>query len=71
MAEPGVERKDVEAVPATDVRERLTELMGRAEHRNDRFLFTVHGRSTAALVSVRDFERLQSLDAEQPASSAA
>lgn len=59
MADTGTERKDgAEEVAATDVRERLTELMQRAAIAGERFVFTVHGKDTAVLIGMRDYEAL-------------
>lgn len=65
MVEPGIQRKPdiTEEVHATDVRDRLTELMNRANIGRERFLFTVHGKETAALIGMDDLERLRQLDA--------
>jgi prevent-host-death family protein len=70
MGEPGTARKDLELeeIAATDVRDRLTELMNRASFGGERFALTVHGQRKAALVSVRDLERLRELDL-QPAAA--
>lgn len=67
MTEQGAERKDIEEVPATDVRGRLTELMNRANIADQRFVFTVQGKPTAALVGMSDLERLRAMDAERAA----
>lgn len=66
MAEPGTESKDVglEEVAAAEVRDRLTELMNRANIANERIVLTRNGKQTAALVGIRDLERLRALDAE-------
>lgn len=61
MTETGAARKDEEVV-ATEVRDRLTELMNRACIGRERFVFTVHGKKTAALVGIDDLDRLRSLD---------
>lgn len=68
MGEPGAARKDLETeeVAATDVRDRLTELMQRASIAGERFALTVHGQRKAAIVPVRDLDRLRELDL-QPA----
>lgn len=65
MGEPGTERKDeaIEEVAATEIRDRLTELMNRAGYGNERITLTVHGKQTAALIGIRDLERLRAMDA--------
>ncbi len=68
MVESGAGRKDesveeVSEVTATEGRIRLTELMNRAGFQGERIVLTVHGRRVAALIGMKDFERLQTLDA--------
>lgn len=64
MGEPGTERKDeaVEEVAATEVRDRLTELMNRAGYGNERIVLTVHTKQVAALIGMTDLEKLRSTD---------
>lgn len=61
------ERKNdtAEEVAATDVRGRLTELMNRAAYNGARFIVTVHGKPSGAIVGVKDLERLRALDAAE------
>lgn len=65
MADVKPESKNAEAeeVAASDLRDRLTELMNRARYGGEQFILTTNGKPSAALVSMRDLERLRALDA--------
>jgi len=72
MPEQAVARKDdtdeLESVGVVDIQRRLSELMGRAGYGNERIVLTRGGKPTAALIGMRDLERLRQLDeAAQPA----
>jgi prevent-host-death family protein len=51
-----------ELVPVVDVQRRLSEMMNRAAFANERFVLTRNGKQTAALIGIRDLERLRTLD---------
>jgi prevent-host-death family protein len=53
---------DVEAIPVSDVQARLSELVNRAGFANERIVLTRHGKQTAALIGLKDLERLRSMD---------
>ncbi len=54
---------DEHEVNVGEARARLTELMNRAAFRDERIVLTVHGRRVAALIGMKDFERLPARDA--------
>lgn len=54
---------DVEAIPVSDVQARLSELVNRAGFGNERIVLTRHGKQAAALIGLKDLERLRALDA--------
>lgn len=58
-------------VGAEEARKDLTGLMMRAGFGNERIVLTRNGKRTAALIGMRDLERLAALDAAEPATSAA
>ncbi|MDB4876483.1 MAG: Antitoxin Phd YefM, type toxin-antitoxin system [Gemmatimonadetes bacterium] len=64
MAEQDTERKDgVETtVSADETRKGLSEFLGRAGFGNERFVVTQYGKETAALIGMRDLQRLRDLD---------
>lgn len=45
-------------ISSRDARAKLAELLGRAEDHHERFTITLHGKPTAVLLSVYDFESL-------------
>ena len=45
-------------IQVTDVRPRLTELLGRVENGSEKLLLTRYGKPVAALVSMADFDRV-------------
>jgi prevent-host-death family protein len=55
------ERKpaEVERVPATEVRDRIAELMNRAGFGGERFIITRNGEPTVAIVGLDDLKRLE------------
>lgn len=65
MAEQDVGRKEaLETVVTQDTaRRELTELMARTRFTGERFRITFHGDDAAALVPMKDLERLRALDA--------
>lgn len=63
MAEQDIERKDgVTEVMANDAQRGLPDLLGRVQYGSERFKITRNGKDAAALVPVRDLERLIALD---------
>ncbi|MPZ98999.1 MAG: type II toxin-antitoxin system prevent-host-death family antitoxin [Dehalococcoidia bacterium] len=50
------------AVPISDARGELSELVNRVAYRQDRIRLSRRGRELAALVSIEDVERLEALD---------
>jgi prevent-host-death family protein len=65
MADGTAERKEETEIGAEAARIGLTELMGRAAFAGERFILTRNGKPAAALVPIKDLERLRELDAEQ------
>ena len=65
MTEKGEVRKPVweSTVTAEAARRDLSDLLGRAAYRDERFVITYHGDEHAALIGPRDLERLRALDA--------
>jgi prevent-host-death family protein len=57
-------------VTADEARDTLGAILDRAGFQGERLTITRHGRQLAALVSIGDLEKLESLDDEQPASAA-
>lgn len=53
---------DAEAVPFTEARAQLAELMGRVAYGGERIVLSRHGKPVVALVSIADLERLQAVD---------
>lgn len=53
---------DAEAVPFTEARAQLAELMGRVAYGGERIVLSRHGKPVVALVSIADLERLQAMD---------
>jgi prevent-host-death family protein len=49
-------------VPVAELRARLAETLGRVRFAGDRLVLTTHGRPVAAVVSLRDLERLEEVD---------
>lgn len=67
MDESGAVRKDeiteeVSEVGVVEGRIRLTELMNRVGFGGERIVLTVHGRRVAALIGMRDFDRLPPIE---------
>ncbi len=58
---------EVEEISAEDIRNRFGDLLVRAGFGGERFIVTRHGKPTAAIVSMKDYERLRALDAEAAA----
>lgn len=54
-------------VTAEEVRLKLGKFLARAGHRDERIVITLHGERHAALIGIRDFERLQELDDQDAA----
>jgi len=49
---------DVERVPASEARDRLTELMNRARWGGERFILTRNGEDVAVIVGSQEFSAL-------------
>lgn len=59
-------------VTVVDAKNRLSDLLRRAEHRNERVVVHRHGKPVAAIVSTDDLRRLEALeDVEDRADAAA
>jgi prevent-host-death family protein len=61
---PESKNDEIEEVAASEIRDRITDLMSRARYGGERFILTTNGKPSAALVSMRDLERLRALDAD-------
>lgn len=69
MADQDAERKDggepIESVPVVDIQRRISELMSRAAFGGDRIVLTRNGKEMAAIVGMKDLERLRAQDARE------
>ena len=63
MDQQANESKAIAQVSSDDARRNLAELLARAGHKEERIVITLYGREHAALVPIKDLERLRSLDA--------
>lgn len=59
---PADEAEGADGVGIKRAREILGDLVHRAGFSGERIVLTMNGRQSAALVSMRDFERLRALD---------
>lgn len=59
-----------EALPATQARKLLADLLSRVAYRQDRFVLTRRGKPVAALVSVEDLEALEASEDQADARAA-
>lgn len=62
MAQQETERKEVAAVSSDEARRTFADLLARAGHRDERVVITLYGKEHAALIGIRDLERLRALD---------
>ncbi|WP_346104861.1 type II toxin-antitoxin system Phd/YefM family antitoxin [Nonomuraea maheshkhaliensis] len=53
---------DADAVPFTEARAQLADLMGRVAYGGERIVLSRHGKPVVAMVSIADLERLQAMD---------
>jgi prevent-host-death family protein len=68
MENPESTRKaEPERISATDARDRLTDLMNRACFAGEQFILTKNGEPVAAIVGVKDLDRLLGLGVESAA----
>lgn len=52
-----------------EIKARLSEIIGRVRHGDERIIVTRRGIQVAALISIEDLERLESLDRQESAES--
>jgi prevent-host-death family protein len=62
MGQDDSEGKDVVRVSSDEARRTLADLLARAGHREEPVVITLYGKDHAALISMKDFERLRALD---------
>jgi len=55
--EPG-RKQELERIPASEARDRLTELMNRARFAGERFILTRNGDDIAVIVGAQEADRL-------------
>lgn len=60
---------EVEEISAEDIRRQFGDLLVRAGFGGERFIITRHGKQTAAIVSMKDYERLRAFDAASTAAA--
>jgi prevent-host-death family protein len=63
MAQAETESKDGGAVSSDDARKSFADLLARAGHKDERVVITLYGKEHAALIGMKDLERLRALDA--------
>ena len=54
--------EEEQAVSATEARSKLSDLISRAQHSEERTILTRHGKPVAALVSIEDLKALRKLE---------
>ena len=69
MADGTAERKEESEVGMEAARVELTDLMDRAAIAGERFIVTRNGKARAAIVPIKDLERLRELDAAETAAA--
>jgi len=55
-----------QALGVAEAKSRISELIGRAAYGSERFLIERRGKAMAAIVSVRDLARLETLEVARP-----
>lgn len=63
MAQPETESKDAMTVSSEDARRSFADILARAGHKDERVVITLYGKEHAALIGIKDLERLRALDA--------
>jgi prevent-host-death family protein len=67
MAQQDTEGKETATVSSDDARKGFADILARAGHRDERVIITLYGKEHAALIGMRDLERLRELDARTAA----
>lgn len=67
MAHPNSESKESATVSSDEARRTLAELLARAGHKDERIVITLYNKEHAALIGMKDLERLRALDVEDAA----
>ncbi len=57
------EMDDLETCTSTELQDRISELMNRVSYGGERIVLTRHGKPIAAIVGIKDLERLRTLGA--------
>ncbi len=63
MAHPDTQGKESVTVSSDEARKSLADLLARAGHKDERIVITLYGKEHAALIGMKDLERLRALDA--------
>lgn len=64
MAQQDTQGKDTGSVSSDEARKTFADLLARAGHKDERVVITLYGKEHAALIGIRDLERLRKLDGE-------
>ena len=67
MPQQETDGKETTTVSSDDARRGLADLLARAGHKDERVIITLYGKEHAALIGMRDFERLRALDSASAA----
>ncbi len=61
------EMDDLETCTSTELQDRISELMNRVSYGGERIVLTRHGKPIAAIVGIKDLERLRTLETAERA----
>lgn len=67
MAQQDTESKETATISSDDARRSFGDLLARAGHKDERVVITLYGKEHAALIGIRDLERLRALDDQSAA----
>ena len=62
MAQQDTESKEDATVSSDEARRTFADLLARAGHKDERVVITLYGKEHAALIGLKDLERLRALD---------
>jgi prevent-host-death family protein len=62
MAQQEANGKETLSVSSDEARKTFADLLARAGHKDERVIITLYGKDHAALIGLRDLERLRQLD---------
>jgi len=69
MVPSGMESKEEAVVSSDEARKSFAEILARAGYKDERIVITLYGKAHAALIGIRDLERLRALDARESAAA--